>query len=1344
MATAQLTIDISGLMSGLTTAVTAVRGAADKVRENINFQLNLDGKEASKQVDTLSNSFKTLKGTTASDIERIRNSMALLVISGKQGSDEFKRLQGELKELTKQAAGFDDAMKQVDDSMKTATPSGLIGQFQQLGSGIKSAFSADSISGLISGLGALSPAVTGIVAGFGAIVGGIKSFAEGAISGGKEFETYETQLTTLMGSTVAAKDRIKELAQFGAETPFELPEIVKAEKVLLGFGLTGQKAMQMTGKSGQDLRKVIGDVSAGTGVAFNEIALTFGKFSSGATGEAISRLQELGVVTREELKDVGIQFDKSGALVSPISDALTKATEIAQKKFGGGMTALSQTAEGLLSTISDTVSMGITDAGAPIFQGYKQILKVVGDLLNSEFVKGAMNGIKSFLQDTLDGINAFVEYATPKIKPFAEFIGGVLVLAFKVLSANISYTWAVFKNIVGTLFSSILDALAPLGEALRDLGKAFGASGESSISFSDIMKGVGEIVGFVGKAIITLLIQPFRLMVSVISEAIKTVAGWVTGLQETTGASEKAGQAIQSFGGFVVFVKQVVNGFVASVREAGTILYDFWQNVKSLDFAKAMDTIANAFGRIKNAAATEMAKTFNDEAKKVAESLDDLIREFDKKISDLKDNRKTFSEEELKAKKAEIAESIKQSEIDERNKQLLTTKLNNIVRGVDAAAAETKSKETALQLAKAQFDKEKEILQNEERKFENSLKDQAVKRGTKLTEEETKNIQEQKLKTMEKTIEAAQRLFGVAKDPVTQEYQINFKGLTDKDKNAATEILKTVSALFDQKTDFAYNLTFNTQGLSEADKDIEKQLAAIKKSIKVDEAGLKIEPSIAIKVEDGLAQIRGVKSALEESLRQLKENLGLATDKALKDKLKDAIESVKDSISNVDKEMPAILIKYEFERKRLDLAFISDEAERKIKEQLLALEKSYAEDLLKYGSNAEAKAKIDEQFNDKKNKLAEELNRLTSRESALGYAAQEEMLKSFLDNTAAMQDKARADEATKREADYKKQTDDLEKQLNSGVLSLRDYQTKVGELKDKANADSGASENPEWVNKLNRGLSNTIQKALPTFQRAVDSSRKNFETAMSNTASTMSDKLNAGLGFLTDLSEQGLILAAKTAAEGGNALKAFGNVVLRGLADVLTKQLVIAITGAIFTEAQTKGLLGLATGAVVTAALTFLFNQAMSAIGLKRGTESVGDGDARLIKINGATEDQYLTRLDHGEAVIPTRAADTGKNREAIRFMISGGAIENFHSIRQSTIAITKSEAVHGKYSNHDVVESITNLRKDVNAVEKAVGKMSAVTMRRTEHNIKGKLRMDGSELVGHIDNEYERQLRRE
>src|SRR5207248_10172096 len=129
---------------------------------------------------------------------------------------------------------------------------------------------------------------------------------------------YGTQLAVLMGGTEQAKARLGELSDFAAKTPFELPAVVKAEKVLQGFGLTGEKAMKMTGAASNDLLTIIGDVAAGTGVSFDEMALYMGKFSAGATGEAMSRFEELGIVTREQLSGMGIQFSKAGELMSPL------------------------------------------------------------------------------------------------------------------------------------------------------------------------------------------------------------------------------------------------------------------------------------------------------------------------------------------------------------------------------------------------------------------------------------------------------------------------------------------------------------------------------------------------------------------------------------------------------------------------------------------------------------------------------------------------------------------------------------------------------------------------------------------------------------------------------------------------------------------------------------------------------------------------------------------------------------------------------------------------------------------------------------------------------------------
>ena len=56
-----------------------------------------------------------------------------------------------------------------------------------------------------------------------------------------------------------------ELAQFGRETPFDLPEVVQADIILQGFGLHAQDAAEKFGFSGEQIRRIAGDVASGTG-----------------------------------------------------------------------------------------------------------------------------------------------------------------------------------------------------------------------------------------------------------------------------------------------------------------------------------------------------------------------------------------------------------------------------------------------------------------------------------------------------------------------------------------------------------------------------------------------------------------------------------------------------------------------------------------------------------------------------------------------------------------------------------------------------------------------------------------------------------------------------------------------------------------------------------------------------------------------------------------------------------------------------------------------------------------------------------------------------------------------
>ena len=62
---------------------------------------------------------------------------------------------------------------------------------------------------------------------FDLIAGGFEKIKAALITGNAEFERYEVQFGVLLGSTGLAKKRLEELAEFGAKTPFELPEVVR-------------------------------------------------------------------------------------------------------------------------------------------------------------------------------------------------------------------------------------------------------------------------------------------------------------------------------------------------------------------------------------------------------------------------------------------------------------------------------------------------------------------------------------------------------------------------------------------------------------------------------------------------------------------------------------------------------------------------------------------------------------------------------------------------------------------------------------------------------------------------------------------------------------------------------------------------------------------------------------------------------------------------------------------------------------------------------------------------------------------------------------------------------------
>lgn len=161
-------------------------------------------------------------------------------------------------------------------------------------------------------------------------------------------ETQSIAFKTLLGDAAAAQARMQDLARFAASTPFELPEVVNASRLLQT--LTGGALA-----SGDALR-LVGDAAAASGRGFEETAMWVGRLYAGLesgtpVGEATLRLLEMGLVSGE----TKIRLDR----LAESGEAAGRAAEIVRSAFhrtAGAMEEQSKTLAGLQSTLKDSVN----------------------------------------------------------------------------------------------------------------------------------------------------------------------------------------------------------------------------------------------------------------------------------------------------------------------------------------------------------------------------------------------------------------------------------------------------------------------------------------------------------------------------------------------------------------------------------------------------------------------------------------------------------------------------------------------------------------------------------------------------------------------------------------------------------------------------------------------------------------------------------------------------------------------------------------------------------------------------------------------------------------------------
>lgn len=248
-------------------------------------------------------------------------------------------------------------------------------------------------AGAAAGGGALGGVGGGLLkaalplAGTAAFIGG----GMASISAASQMEDYQTSFSTLLGGMDAAQRRMKELAQFAQTTPFELPEVAQASRVL--------ETLTRGALSTGDGLRLVGDVAANTGQNFGELAMWIGRMYDGLqsgrpVGEALMRLQELGVVSGDVRSRIEAlqQEGKRGAEVWGVAAS-------AFARFSGEMERRSATLSGRVSNLKDSFSALAREIGEPLSAMAKEPVTKVSHIVTT-FTKYVAN-VKEWYKDAL-------------------------------------------------------------------------------------------------------------------------------------------------------------------------------------------------------------------------------------------------------------------------------------------------------------------------------------------------------------------------------------------------------------------------------------------------------------------------------------------------------------------------------------------------------------------------------------------------------------------------------------------------------------------------------------------------------------------------------------------------------------------------------------------------------------------------------------------------------------------------------------------------------------------------------------------------------------------------------
>lgn len=388
---------------------------------------------------------------------------------------------------------------------------------------------AEKASKSFGGLGSI---IGGL--GLAGVAGGILAIGKSMVESNAQMETYTTSFNTLLGSADKAQTVLADLKKFGAETPFEFPELAEAGTKLIAFNVG---ADELVGKM-----RAIGDVAAGVNQPLGDLAEIYGKARVAGTlyAEDINQLVGRGIpVIQEFAKQLGVSEGEVKKMASEgkitfgmLDQAFTDLTSEGGK-FAGMMEAQSKTFSGMLSTLKDNMGALVMELGGPIFEVVKNLVQTLGELIGDPAIQEALKAVGQLLGTVIGKLGeSLFPMIRELVKALLPVLGTVMGVVSKVL-ARIAPLMArltpILVTVVGVV-GSILEALQPVFDIALELSDAVLAASlpmlETLATILQIIAPILQLIAPLLALILTPALKMITMVVVPIVEAIKYIVQW--------------------------------------------------------------------------------------------------------------------------------------------------------------------------------------------------------------------------------------------------------------------------------------------------------------------------------------------------------------------------------------------------------------------------------------------------------------------------------------------------------------------------------------------------------------------------------------------------------------------------------------------------------------------------------------------------------------------------------------------------------------------------------------------------------------------------------------------------